>query len=624
MSTSSIESPGCVILLIDESAAMDSAVQEDPLELGQEPKSKGVSTANAINSLLKQLGAGPEFDVALVGYGSDEAGGSVADVRWSGPLAGREFVSTKELAANPVTVETRQRRLPDPASFTGFRTEPVEVPVWYQPKTGGTAPQVLAFQKCKELLERWSRSAGSNPGAPLVIHLFAAGSGDGNPTKAIDEVKSLDLGGRQPLVFQAHFSTAKAVPPTLYTSNRTFLAPGPSRDLFERCSMLTQDLIADLKTARIIVGTNARGMVFNAKLIDIVRFLSLVKAHVQNWPAKRTVPATVADPIPAPIAAPEPVAAAAPIVADIPTPTDAPLSPTDPVDCDADTVEFPVNEEARGDGGYALANSDAVREKAALVVFLLDRSVQDPFAADPNNPCFRLQEQVNDWLTKIAKKPTGQIEIAAISYGMDSVGEVEVRNTFEAGLSGRVLVPDTELESGAIHIQEVEQQLPNGIGGLITLMQKQFILIELEPTSAAPPQPGFEATAAAISDWCGRHPDACSPPVVLHLTRGQHSAGDLESAVAPLQSLSVSSGPVVIYHAIATETPHSSISYCETDADLDDPELQAAFAVSSPLLGREALTQSKPALVKPQSRGIVVNGKFDLLLDGIREALSCE
>ena len=603
MSTNSVASPGCVILLVDESAAMESAVQEESLELGQEPKSKGVSTANAINSLLKQLASGPDFDVALVGYRSEGAGTSVASTRWMGPLAGREFVSTKDLAANPIVVETRQRRIPDPTSFSGFRAEPVEVPVWYQPEIGGNAPQVLAFQTCKDLLERWSGTAGPNPGQPLVIHLFAAGSGDGNPTKAIEELRSLTIGGHQPLVFQAHLSTAKAVPPTVYSSNRAFLPPGASRDLFERSSPLMPDHVAALKAAKVIVGTNARGMLFNAKMIDIVRFLSLVKSHVQNWLprsinlAPETIPIDANDPIVNPNSE-----------------TEAPAK--------VPTFDFPEETGPSADGGYALAGSDTLRERAALVVFLLDRSVNDPFAPDPNNPCIRLQEQANEWLSKIAKKPTGQIEVAVISYGIDSVGEVEVRNTFEAGLSGRTIVPDTELESGTIRINEFEQQLPNGIGGLITVPQKQSILIELEPTAATAPQPGFDATAAVITDWSERHPQACVPPVVLHLTRGQYSTSDLESAIAKIEALSVSAGSVIIYHTIATETPHSSISYCETDVDLESPELKAAFAVSSPLLGRDHLVESKPALVKPLSRGIVINGKFDLLLDGIREALS--
>ena len=605
MSTSAIDSPGCVILLFDESAAMESAVQEELLELGQEPKSKGVSTANAINSLLKQLSTGPDFDLALVGYQSEDSGTSVAKVRWVGPLAGREFVATRELAANPVTIETRQRRIPDPSSFSGFRAEPVEVPVWYTPKTGGIAPQVLAFQTCKELLERWSQTAGSNPGQPLVIHLFAGGSGDGNPSKSIEELRALTIGGQQPLVFQAHLSTAKAVPPTLYSSNRTFLPPGPSRDLFERCSPLTADHLAALKAAKVVVGPNARGMLFNAKMIDIVRFLSLVKSHVLNWP-------------PRPAAAPPQR-----IHESTPTP---PIEPTfeSEVPDDAVIVDAPVELASNVVDQSTATDSVAACERVALVVFLLDRSVQDPFAADSNNPCIRLQEQANELLGKIAKKPTGQIDVAVVSYGIDSTGEVEVRNTFEAGLTGRTLVADTELESGAIRTKEFEQQIPNGIGGLITIPQKQHILIELEPTAATGPGAAFEAVAAVLADWCGRHPQACVPPVVLHLTRGLHSTSDLQPAVAKIQSLSIAAGPVALYHAIATDAPHTSISYCEADTELESPELKAAFAVSSPLLGREQLVESKPALVKPLSRGFVVNGKFDLLLDGIRDALSRE
>lgn len=598
MSTCAIESPGCVILLIDESAAMQSAVQEEPLELGQEPKTKGVATANAVNSLLKQLSTGPDFDLAIVGYRSSDSGASVAQVRWSGPLAGREFVSTKDLGDNPVAIETRQRRIPDPSSFSGFRSEPVDVPVWYASESGGIAPQVLAFETCKQLLERWSQTAGPNPGQPLVIHLFAGASGDGNPSKAIEELREFTVGGQQPLVLHAHLSTAKAVPPIAYSSNRMFIPAGPARDLFERSSPLPRDLISALKGAKVVVGENARGMLFNAKMIDIVRFLALVKTHVQTWPPRSTGTAA------APAEAVSDLAVAAP---------ETPMASEVPDD--AVIVDSAVEEsQPQASGG----------ERAALVVFLMDRSVEDPYAADSNNPCIRLVGQANDWLGKLAKKPSDQIDVAVVSYGVDFTGEAEVRNTFDAGLTGRTVVRDTELETGAIRIVETEQQLPNGIGGLMAVPMKQLILVELEPTAAAPPVAAFDAVAAIVQEWSGQHPQACVPPVVLHLTRGQHSAGDLEAGAAKIQGATVASGAPLLYHAIATQAPHTSLSYCENDAELETVELKAAFAVSSPLLGRAELAQSKPALVKPESRGIVVNGKFDLLLDGIRSALACQ
>lgn len=598
MSTSALESPGCVILLIDESAAMQSAVQEEPLELGQEPKSKGVATANAVNSLLKQLSTGPDFDLAVVGYRSSDAGSSVAQIRWSGPLAGRDFVSTKDLADNPVTIETRQRRIPDPSSFSGFRSEPVDVPVWYVSESGGIAPQVQAFETCKQLLEQWSQTAGPNPGQPLVIHLFAAASGDGNPSKAIEELRALTIGGQQPLVLHAHLSTAKAVPPIAYSSNRMYIPAGPARDLFERSSPLPGELISALKAAKVVVGDNARGMLFNAKMLDIVRFLALVKTYVQNWPPRSTGAPAAAEPVES---KPAESVAESPPVSEVPD--------------DAVIVDSTVEEtQPQVTGG----------ERAALIVFLLDRSVEDPYAADSNNPCIRLVGQVNEWLGKLAKKPSDQIDVAVVSYGVDFTGEAEVRNTFEAGLTGRTVVRDSELESGAIRIVESEQQLPNGIGGLMTVLVKQLILVELEPTAAAAPAAAFDAVAAIVQEWSGQHPQACVPPVVLHLTRGQHSPGDLEAAAAKIQQATVAAGAPLLYHAIATQQPHTSLCYCENDAELETAELKGAFAVSSPLLGRSELVESKPALVKAESRGIVVNGKFDLLLDGIRSALSAQ
>lgn len=616
MTTGAIESPGCLILLIDESAAMQSAVQEEQLELGKE-KSKGTTAANVINSLLKQLSNGPDFDIALIGYRSDDTGASIARSRWSGPLSGRDFISSLELAANPVAIETRQRRIPDPSSFDGFRSEPVEVPVWYVPEASGIAPQVLAFETCRELLTKWGETAGPNPGQPLVMHLFAGGSGDGNPSRVIGELQEMSIRGRKPLVFNAHFSNAKAVPPTVYCSNRSFLAPGPGRDLFERSSQMTGEQINALKSAKIVVASNARGMLLNGKVLDIVRFLSLAKTHVQNWPPRQA---------PAVAAVEEPLPAMETAITSSPQPEPSVSVPSVATADDAappvETLPEPIPLDAGGD--VTLTDNISDLERAALLVFVLDRSVNDPFAADPNNPFLRLQGQANDWLGKLAKKPTGQIEVAVVSYGVDSTGEMEVRNTFEAGLTGRTTVTDSELESGTIRVIESEQQFPNGIGGLMTVPVKQLILIELDPTAAATPGAAFETVASLVGDWCKQHPNACVPPVVLHMTRGSHPAGDLDPGVEAVRANSVASGSTVVYHSIATEAPHTSLSYCESDDGLETAELKVAFAASSALLGREQLMESKPALVKAQSRGIVVNGKFDLLLDGIRAALTVE
>lgn len=619
--------PGCLILLVDESAAMESLCQDGKANLiGNQPKRKADAIAATLNSLIRQLSAGPDFEVALVGYHTDAEGNAIASSCWRGELAGRDFVLLSEAAAHPVKVEQRTRKLPDPTSISGFREEMVDFPVWYTPQNLGTAPQIKAFQHCQDLLRNWQTGQASSNHVPLIVHLFAGGSSDGNPFKVVSDIQKLPC---KPLVFQAHLCVSEHVPATLYAASRLYVPAGPARDLFDRCSPLPANLIAFLKAAKVAVGPNARGMVYNGRMTDIVQFVGLAKEHTRTWPAKPKVTAPAPTPapvIPAPVipaqvdsipAAPAVAAAATDVpVAAIP---DVPAPDLAPVEI------YEIASEPEGPDLTLVAEEPppaAPKEKAACVVFLLDRSVTDPFGGNTQSSWTRLQDHVNALLAKIAKGAEGDIETGVISYGTDPLGTVEVRQNFEGPLAGKTLVTHTELADGALRIDELEQQEPDGVGGLMTITIKKKIYVELEPTTAAPPVSAFEAAQELLTDWCSRHPDACVAPVLVHLTRGQLTSEELAEAWDKLSSIRPAAGDVVGYHLVATEEPHSTVAFPVNDANLQTDQLKALFERSSQLLGSERLEVSKPRLVKIDSRGLVVNGKFDFLMDGILDAFS--
>lgn len=607
MSSTTFDGPGCVIVMVDESAAMDAPVQDDQhLGFGQQAKPKGDAVATAINALFKQLTAGPDFEVALLGYSTNPNGEAMAVSRWDGALAGRNFVPLSEIAQHPLVVEKRVRKIPDPGNFTGFREEPVEFPVWYVSRRSGAAPQVAAFQHCRQLLTNWLATASLNPGTPLVVNVFGAGSGDGNPLKAIEEIRQLTTPSGAPLVFQAHLAASSLVPATPYSSSRTFLPVGSMRDVFDRSSLLPVDLVSALKATKTPVSANARGMVCNARMPDIVKFLSLVKAHTKLWPSRNVAPASTAPPG-AGVAASVTVAPVAETVS-ASVVSEIPAGPAHDTTAESDDLLAPTVR-----GGL---------EQAALVVVVLDRSLANPYAGDTRNACTRLQDHANDLLAKISKTATGLVDVVVVSYGQDATGEVEVRTTFEGALTGRGIVRDTELASGALRVEEIEQQVPNGVGGLMAIPIKKAIFIELEPTPSPSPVPAFRAVRGLLDEWSGQHPSSCVPPVVVHLTPGCHALDEVEAAAAQVVELSGPAGNAVLYHLVATEQPHPSLSYIDGDGDLQTPELKKLWAVSSLLLGRDRLSVDKPALVKPESRGFVVNGKFDLLMDAINGALS--
>ncbi|HWB09022.1 MAG TPA: hypothetical protein VG826_07350 [Pirellulales bacterium] len=577
---SDIQSPGCVVLLADESSGMGAVMRELTTDGKASTRPNSQRVATAINALLKQLTAGPSFDLALVGYQTDAQGQPNVGSRWSGPLAGREFVPTGELAAATLRTETRVRKIPSPGGFGPPREETVEFPVWYEPTVGVKAPQIAAYSFCRDLLARWAADADPSPGTPLVVHVSAGASGDGNPQLAISKLMELTTPGGHPLVLQAHLAASAAVVTSLYPSNYVYLTLGSARDQFRRASVLPPHLVEALQAAHVTVNPGARGLIYNAKIADLIQMLSLVKSHTQHWPPK----GGAAQPEAAPIAAqPEALAGA----------------------------DSTISAAAPGEPG---------KELAALIIFVLDRSVADPFAAGVQNPVGRLQEHANDLLKQVSKLPLGAVEVAIASYGLGSSGEVDVRSTFEGPLAGQTIVRHVDLADGAIRVEESQEEVSNGIGGLISVTRKKPIYFDLEPTAAAPPVTAFERVAELASEWCRQHRSACLAPIVLHLTRGHIEPADVDWAKGALARVDSTAGPVTLYHLVVTEEPHKSLAYPTGDEELNTPSLKKLWEASSLLLDRERLAAEKRP-VTADSRGMVVNGKFDLLLEAVKRQM---
>jgi hypothetical protein len=549
------ETSGCVLLLIDESPAMAAraAGAEHPL---------AAQTATAVNALLNQMAGGPNVPIAIVGYHADAAGIPQISSRWGGTFAGRGFVPIHELLAVPLRVETRIRKLPT-GPMLPPREEPVAFPIWYEPQSGGGGPQIAAFEHVKSLVR--DRIA-AHPGAPmLVVHVCAAASTDGNPHQAVADVQAL---GEGVLVFHAHLGTAANVPPTLYPANRAYLPIGGTRDMFDRSSPLPPPLVSHLKQVPLIINPGARGMIYNARLADLIRMLGLVKEHTRGWIAT-TESATADIPLHVPLESP----------------------PPEPANVGAPAFEEPAAE-----------TTAPATDAARLLLLLVDRSVTDPFSGDPRNAYARLQERANELLTRFALKPDPNLHVGMTIYGLDVLGLPEIRSGFDGSLSGKAIVAAAELEAGALRRERVTEEIPNGVGGLIEVPREKLAFLELEPTRACSPVPAFEAIKSLLEGWESEHPSGTSPPIVLHLTRGGQAEAELREAVALARGAAV-------YHLVVTEEPRSSVAYPVAE-EVEDPEVKLLAELSSRIA--DALPDA-PA-VKEGARGLVINGKFDCLM----------
>jgi len=261
-------------------------------------------------------------------------------------------------------------------------------------------------------------------------------------------------------------------------------------------------------------------------------------------------------------------------------------------------------------------------EAAALVLLLLDRSVEDPTADEARRVWGKLQRQANDLLGEISKQADGRLSVGVVAYGVDAVGQPDVLIGLPGAPADRPLVADTDLTGSETRTEEYTEKVSNGIGGLVELRRKRPIYLELEPTAAdvAALRTGVEAASALVAQWHGQHPDAAVAPVVLHWTRGRWDPESVEGALGPLEALAGSTPGVLLYHVVVSDSPHRSLAYPGDPAGIERPELAKLWEKSSPVLGAARLAAQKRR-VTPRSRGIVINGKFDLLLESIAGAM---
>ncbi len=572
---------GCVLFLVDESPAMDARVATGT-------KSKAQSVATALNSLLSQLAGGPVVDVAIVGYRTGTRSGQDVGPRWGGSLAGRRFVPSSELADAPLEVETRVRKVPGADGIGVAREETVPFPVWYVPSLGGTASRAAAFDHCRELLSEWVSSAGPGAKPPMLLSFIGELSSQESPDglgKTLDQVQTP---GGPPLVIHAHLSSSDRIPATLYPSGDAHLPPGPVRTLFEACGVLPDAFCGSLRQLRVRVNAGARGLIYNARMGDLIRMFSLVKTYARYQPPVAAAPT------------------AASTQTDAPTPTSATAGTPAP---DSPTVEMPAPDTP------TTAVPSAARQRA-FVVFLLDRSVEDPAAEPAKSVWGRLQEHANELLAQLANRGRGRTDCAVVSYGSEAGGQPEVATTFSGPLAGRDVVADTDLAGGALRVDEVTEQVSNGIGGLVSVTRKKPIFVDLAPTGAASPAPAFAAVKELLARWRDDHAESRVAPILLQLTRGRFAPEEIAEAVGLLGE----QGRFTLYHLVVTEAPHPALAYPVGATNIQDAGLAKLHELSSPLLESRALAERKRAVAR-DSRGIVINGKFDLFWDGIEEAL---
>jgi hypothetical protein len=259
--------PTCFVFLVDHSNSM-----REPFA-GQEDKQKSEGVADAINRLLQNLilkcaksdGIRDYFYVGVIGYG-----GTVASALGGG-IAGQTLVPISALANNPLRVEPRTRKVDDGAG--GILEQKFKFPIWVEAKAAGRTPMCEAFGLAKQYLEVFlGRFAACYP--PLVINITDGMATDGDPYPAAKSVRQLAGSDGNVLLFNAHVSAKQALA-IEFPSADACLPDNFAKLLFRMSSKLPPRLFEAARAEKYPVQPEARGFVFNADLVSVIRFLDI-------------------------------------------------------------------------------------------------------------------------------------------------------------------------------------------------------------------------------------------------------------------------------------------------------------------------------------------------------------
>jgi hypothetical protein len=259
--------PTCFVFLVDQSSSM-----REPFG-GQATKQKADGVADAINRLLQNLilkcaksdGIRDYFFVGVIGYG-----GRVVSAL-GGDLAGQTLVPISAIANNPLRVEKRTRKVDDGAG--GILEQSFKFPLWFESKATGRTPMCEALKLAKQYLEIFlGRFPSCYP--PLVLNVTDGMPTDGDPLPVAKSLQQLASEDGNVLLFNAHISVKEALS-VEFPSAETALADNFAKLLFRMSSTLPPRLFEAARADKFPVQPGARGFVFNADLVSVIRFLDI-------------------------------------------------------------------------------------------------------------------------------------------------------------------------------------------------------------------------------------------------------------------------------------------------------------------------------------------------------------
>ena len=258
--------PTAFMFLIDQSRSM-----AEKMDAGE---SKAQFVADVLNKTLFQLitrcsradGVQDYFDIGVLAYN-----GTGVRSGFGGALSAGSLHPISSLAARPLRIEERSKRVPDGAG--GLVDQTVKFPVWFETVSDGDTPMCEGFRKTTEALFSWCNShLKSYP--PTIIHVAGGPSTDGDPEQLAEAVRHISTNHGQCLLFNLHVDTAGGAS-VIFPPSETRLPDPYSKMLFRMSSLVPAHLIKPAHEKGYTVSPQSRFFGYKAGYEGVVNFFDI-------------------------------------------------------------------------------------------------------------------------------------------------------------------------------------------------------------------------------------------------------------------------------------------------------------------------------------------------------------
>lgn len=201
--------------------------------------------------------------------------------------------------------------------------------------------------------------------------------------------------------------------------------------------------------------------------------------------------------------------------------------------------------------------------------------------------------------------------VGVLGYGA-SVGPA-----FTGSLSGRELVPVSELANSPTRVEQRTKKVDDGAGGLVDQQVRFPVWFEPQSSGGTPMCQAMTEAERVISGWLQAHPN-CFPPVIVHITDGESTDGDPGEAMQKIRNLSSTDGNVLLFNIHLSSKDSATVSFPVSSGGLKDAYSLMLFETASQLTSfMQKVAQERGFNVGEGSRGFVLNADLVTLIEAL-------